>query len=145
MKIHEWHRAGLQPAFATIEQWLNDQLGYMGAEDEAVYAVELRADNDPRGLAVRILVATDKGLLDMLWERPDEVADRHLTSRHYRWTEVRDFHLIAETRLEPETLMRREPVWRLEIGDPDVAIDGTESQAMLDFWAAATKHLDKGS
>jgi hypothetical protein len=144
VKIHEWHRHGLQPAFGTIEQWLNDQLGFMGVEDEAVYAIELRPDTHRQGLAIRILVATDKGLVDMLWERPESVPDRHLSSRHYRWADVRGFHLVAETRLDPETLMRHEPAWRLEVDDPELAIDGTEGEALLQFWSVAIKHLDKG-
>ena len=143
MNVHDWHRRGLRPPFATVEQWINDQLGYLDAEDEAVYAIGVRDDHDRGGLAVRILVCTDKGLFDMLWERPDDVDTRRLTSRHYRWAEVRGFRLIGETMLEPETLIRREPHWRLEIAEPEVEFDGAESQALLEFWKKCTAHLDK--
>jgi hypothetical protein len=144
VNIHDWHRQGLRPPFATVEQWINDQLGYLDAEDEAVYAISIREDDDPAGVAVRILVCTDKGLVDMLWERPDDVSKRHLTARHYRWAEVRGFHLVARTHLDPDTLIRHEPEWRLEIDEPQVAIDGEESGALLEFWKKASKHLDAG-
>jgi hypothetical protein len=144
VNIHDWHRQGLRPPFATVEQWINDQLGYIDAEDEAVYAISVREDDDPGGVAVRILVCTDKGLVDMLWERPDAITKRHLTSRHYRWAEVRGFNLVAETRLDAETLIRHEPSWRLEIAEPQAALEGVESQALLEFWKKCTKHLDRG-
>jgi len=143
MNIHDWHREGLQPAFATVEQWINDQLGYLGAEDEAVYAVSLRDEGDRGGLAVRILIATDVGLFDYLWERPEDVTKRHLTGRHYRWADVRGFHMVASTRLGAETLMRTEPLWHLEIADPAVDIDMEEGEAGLDFWKECIKELDK--
>lgn len=144
MNVHDWHRQGLRPPFATVEQWIDDQLGYIGAEDEAVYAISIREEDDPGGVAVRILVCTDKGLVDMLWERPEDVSKRHLTSRHYRWAEVRGFHLVSRTELYPETLQRQEPQWRLEIDEPAVAIDADESDALLEFWKKSTKHLDAG-
>jgi len=143
MNIHDWHREGLQPAFATVEQWISDQLGYLGAEDEAVYAVALRDEADRGGLAIRVLIATDKGLFDVLWERPDDVSRRHLTSRHYRWSDVRGVHIVGSTKLDAETLMRREPHWRLEIADPAVDIDIEESEAGLEFWKECVKELDK--
>jgi hypothetical protein len=145
VNVHDWHRTGLLPPFATVEQWIHDQLGYAGAEDEAVYAISLREAGDRGGAAVRILIATDRGLFDMLWERPEAVAERHLTTRQYRWADVRGFHLIAETRLDPETFIRRQPAWRLEIAEPAVEIDGSETQALLEFWETCTKHLDKVS
>jgi hypothetical protein len=143
MNIHDWHREGLQPAFATVEQWINDQLGYLGAEDEAVYAVQLRDEKGRGGLAVRVLVAADKGLFDFLWERPDDVTARHLTARHYRWQDVRGVHMVSRTELDAETMMRTEPRWHLEIADPAVDIDMDESQAGLEFWKACVKELDK--
>ena len=143
MNIHDWHREGLQPAFATVEQWISDQLGYLGAEDEAVYAVALRNEADRGGLAIRVLIATDKGLFDVLWERPDDVSRRHLTSRHYRWSDVRGVHVVGSTKLDPETLMRTEPHWRLEIADPVADIDIEESEAGLEFWKECVKELDK--
>ena len=143
MNVHDWHRNGLKPAFATVEQWIHDQLGYLQAEDEAVYAVTIRDEDAPAGLAVRILIATDRGLFDMLWERPEQVAPRHLKSRHHRWADVRGLHLEATTKLDPETLMRGEPEWRIEIAEPAVEIEGTESEAALEFWAKCMENLEK--
>ena len=56
MKVHDWHRNGLRPVFATVEQWISDQLGFVGAEDMACFATELRPETARAGLAVRILV-----------------------------------------------------------------------------------------
>jgi hypothetical protein len=143
MNIHEWHAQGLRPPFATVEQWIDEQLGYLGAEDEAVYAIALRGQRERGGLAVRILVASDRGLFDITWERPDEVTGRHVTSRQYLWSDVRGAHIWGTTKLNPETLMRTEPAWRLEIAEPAVDIQCEESQAALEFWSACVKNLKK--
>lgn len=145
MNVHDWHRQGLAPPFATVEQWIHDQLGYLQAEDEAVYAISIREDDDHLGLAVRILIASDKGLFDMLWERPESVAGRHLTSRHYRWADVRGLHLSGTTRLNPDTLMRGEPEWRLEIAEPEVDFEATDSTAVLEFWTTCMTEIKKAS
>lgn len=142
MNVHDWHLNGLEPAFATVEQWINDQLGYMGAEDEACFAMQVRGENDRGGLAVRILVATDKGLMDMLWERPNDPAARNLTSRHYAWSEVRGLHLRAVTRLDPKTLVHGEPEWGLEIAEPPFALDRAEDGVpLLEFWTSCSQHI----
>lgn len=143
MNVHDWHRQGLTPAFATVEQWIHDQLGYLQAEDEAVYAVSVRDEDDRLGLAVRILIASDKGLFDMLWERPESVYGRHLTSRHYRWADVRGVHLTGTTRLDTETLMRGEPEWRLEIAEPKVDFEATDSTAVREFWTSCMNEIKK--
>jgi len=146
MNVHEWHRRGLEPAFATVEQWINDQLGYMGAEDEACFAVEIRPENARGGLAVRILLATDQGLVDLLWERPDNVAQRHLSGRHYRWSDVRGVHLLTNTRLDAATLTHLEPEWGIEIADPEFRIErADEGMALLEFWKRADKELMKAA
>src|SRR3954451_10762999 len=144
MNIHDWHRRGLTPAFATVEQWIQDQLGYVGAEDEACFAVRVRPEEASGGLAIRILIASDKGLFDMLWERPEDVTKRHLSSRHYRWADVRDLRLLTETRIDLHTLMHLEPEWGLEISEPQFRIDDAEQgTALLEFWKAADKELKK--
>jgi hypothetical protein len=146
MNIHDWHRRGLKPAFATVEQWITDQLGYLGAEDQACFAIELRPDKDPKGLAVRILVCSDKGLFDFTWERPEAVADRRLTGTHYRWDEVRGLRLSGETRINPQTLKHENPRWQLHIEEPDVAIEDTdESGALLELWTECSLELDRVS
>jgi hypothetical protein len=144
VNVHDWHRRGLRPAFATVEQWIQDQLGYVGAEDEACFAIELRPEGARGGLAVRVLIASDKGLFDMLWERPDDVAQRHLSSRHYRWADVRGMRLLTQTRIDAQTLMHLEPEWGLEISDPQFSVErAEEGLALLEFWKAADKELKK--
>jgi hypothetical protein len=146
VNVHEWHRNGLLPAFGTIEQWIFDQLGYAAAEDEACYAVDVRDEKDRRGLAVRILIASDKGLFDLLWERPEDVAKRRLVSRHHRWADVRGVHLGADTSLDPQTLMHGEPRWRLTIADPEFTVDeATDATALLEFWTVCVKEMDKAA
>jgi hypothetical protein len=145
MNIHDWHRNGLEPPFATVEQWINDQLGYLGAEDEAIYAVTVRDETDRGRLAVRVLIATDRGLFDVLWERPDDVAKRHLTSRHYRWPDVQGFHISGTTRLDAESMMRTEPQWHLEIADPAVDIEMEEGEAGLEFWSTCVREMEKAA
>ena len=144
MNIHDWHRRGLKPAFATVEQWVIDQLGYLDAEDEACFAIQLRPDDDPKGLAVRILVASDKGLFDITWERPEKVADRRLETIHYRWDEVRGLRLSGNTRINPETLKHEAPRWSLHIEQPEVTIEpADESAALLEFWKECSTEMDK--
>jgi hypothetical protein len=144
VNIHDWHRRGLKPAFATVEQWIIDQLGFLNAEDEACFAIELRGDDDPKGLAVRILVASDKGLFDMVWERPEAVAQRRLVSTHYRWADVRGLRLTGETRIDAASLRHGSPRWRLEIDEPQVVIDRPEeSAALLELWTECSKELDR--
>lgn len=144
MNVHEWHRQGLEPAFATVEQWIQDQLGYVGAEDSSCFAFELRPDGARGGLAIRVLVATDKGLFDMVWERPDDPAARHLTSRMYRWPDITGARLIATTRLDAATLIHGEPEWGLEMTQPEVSLERVaEGLALLEFWQACDKELKK--
>ena len=144
MNVHEWHRQGLEPAFATVEQWINDQLGFVGAEDDACFATEIRPETARGGLAIRILVATDKGLFDMLWERPSDPAARNLYSRLYRWPEVTGARLLATTRIDPQTLIHGEPEWGIEMTEPEVALPRVEEGlALLDFWKACDKQLKK--
>jgi len=146
MNIHDWHRRGLKPAFATVEQWIIDQLGYLGAEDEGCFAMELRSEKDARGLAVRVLVASDKGLFDILWERPDKVAERRLSAVHYRWADVRSMELSGETRINPETLKHGAPRWSPHMDDPPVDIErAEESAALLEFWSDCSNEMDKAA
>lgn len=144
MNIHDWHRNGLVPPFATVEQWLIDQLGLYEAEDEACYALAVRDADHPAGLAVRILICADVGLFDVLWERPEKVTERRLVTVHHRWPDVRGLHLSSETRLDPETLMHGAPRWRLEAAEPEFVItEPTDDEALLEFWQACTRELDK--
>jgi hypothetical protein len=142
VKVADWIREGWEPPFATIEDWLRDQLGEAKLEEEATYAVELRPENDGGGYAVRILVATDAALADFTWERPAAVGRRVLTAAYYGWHEVRGLRLTSETRLNPATLMHRSAMWGLRIEMPELTItDATEDEALLEFWSVCMGHL----
>jgi hypothetical protein len=143
MQMKEWLLAGFDPPFATVDEWISDLIGRVGAEEEAVYALRAR-DGDRDG--IRILVATDIGLFDFFWFRPEDVAKRSLTSRHVPWRDVRGLALSSDTRLEPSTLLRREPAWRLALEEPRVSIDEPPSEAVvLDFWRACHEGVTKGT
>lgn len=127
MKRSEWHEAGFEPMFGTIEDWINDQLGAFGADEEAVYAVqEMRARDG--GTGVHILIATDVGLFDMWWIRPDTPEERRLTGRLVPYRLMHGFALTGETRLAP-TLMHEPPVWRLAADTPAIDIARPEHEA----------------
>jgi hypothetical protein len=144
VNVHDWHRNGLRPAFATVEQWIHDQLGYVGAEDEACFAIELRPESSRAGLAVRVLIASDKGLFDLVWERPNAVSERHVSSTLYRWPDVSGLRLLSRTDLDPRTLIHLEPQWGIEISTPALAIERVEEGiALLEFWKACDRELKK--
>jgi hypothetical protein len=108
--------------------------------------MQLRDEKDRGGLAVRVLIASDKGLFDLTWERPDDVSQRHLRARHYRWAEVRGVHLVSATRLDPATLTHGAPEFGLEIDEPEVRIErAKESIALLEFWKSCDTELKKAA
>ena len=140
--MKEWLLAGFDPPFATVDEWISDLIGRLGAEEEAVYAMRARQGGRD---GIRVLVATDLGLFDFFWYRPEAVPQRALTGTHTPWREVRGLRLSSETRLNPSTLLRREPTWRLRIDEPELAIDEPPSEsAVLDFWTACQKAIAKG-
>jgi hypothetical protein len=141
--MKEWLLAGFDPPFATVDEWISDLIGRVGAEEQAVYALR---DRDSSREGTRVLVATDLGLFDFFWYRPDAVADRSLTARHVPWTDVRGLALYSDTRLNASTLLRLEPTWRLSIEEPAVSIEeAPEEHVLLDFWRACHDGLTKGS
>lgn len=135
MRIEEWHEAGLEPAFGSVEGWIADQLGRLGAEELAVYAVKERG-------GARILVATDLGLFDYRWRTSADPAKRAVEGRLHAWWEVEGLVLEAETRLDPNTLSGREPAWSLRLTRPELAVDASPSEeALLGFWRACHDRL----
>lgn len=142
MKISDWVREGCEPPFATIEDWLRDQLGQALLEEEATYALALRPETDRRGYAVRILIATDTCLADFTWERPAAVERRGLTAAYYAWHEVRGLRLTGTTHLEPATLMHQSPAWGLRLEVPELSVEKAEvPEAMLEFWHTCMTHV----
>jgi len=142
VKVSDWIREGWEPPFATIEDWLRDQLGEAKLEEEATYAVQLRPESDESGYAVRIVVATDAALADFIWERPAAIERRVLSGTYYGWHEVRGLRLTSETRLDPATLMHRSARWGVRMEVPELIITETiEDAALLEFWSACMDHL----
>jgi hypothetical protein len=143
MKMKEWLLAGYEPPIGTIDDWIIDLIGRVRAEEQAMYA--LRAKHDGRS-GVRVLVATDLGLFDFFWDRPEAVKDRALTGTLTPWRDVHGVTLSCETRLNPSTLLRSEPIWRLSIEEPRVTIDDVPAEAVvLDFWRACDEGTRRGS
>jgi hypothetical protein len=142
MRMKDWLLAGHEPAFATVDDWITDLIGRAGGEETAAYAMHGRDDGRD---GVRILIATDIGLFDFFWYRPDAVADRVLTGRHVEWRDVRGMRLESETRLNPETMLRREPAWQLTIDEPSLTIaDPPSEEVLLDFWSACRDGIRGG-
>jgi hypothetical protein len=140
--MKEWLLAGYDPPFATVDEWISDLIGRLGAEEEAVYALRAREDGRP---GIRIVLAGDIGLFDFFWYRPDDVSDRVLTCRLIPWRDVRGVALTSESRLNPSTLLRNEPVWRLVIEEPALTIESAPAEAvLLDFWKEVHKASIEG-
>jgi hypothetical protein len=132
MRMNEWLDAGFDPPFGTVEEWITDQLGRLNAEEGAMYALNDRVEGRE---GIRILVATDIGLFDFFWYRPEAVGERRLTGRHIPWDAVEGLTLTGETRLNEATLMHQEPAWRLSLTKPAVGIENPPNEAvLLDFW-----------
>lgn len=141
--MDEWLDAGFEPPFGTVEDWIRDQLGRLDAEETAMYALSDRVDGRE---GIRILLASDIGLFDFFWYRPEVVEDRRLTGRHIPWAAVEGVTLVGETRLNQATLMHEEPAWRLSIAEPAVAIENPPNEAaLLDFWRACREGGEKAA
>lgn len=139
--MREWHAAGLEPPFATIDEWIIDQLGRLEAEELACYAIGVGGQ---RAQVVRILVATDIGLFDVTWTNSRQPGRRWVAARHLPWWDVSGLQLGAETRLDPETLTRREPTWSLTLREPQVELPETPAeQALVGFWRVCYEQIAK--
>jgi hypothetical protein len=143
MKRSEWLDAGLMPAFGTVNQWITDQLGTLGAEEESCYAirdVSGRAEGAAEdGPPVRILVACDIGLADLRWVRPGGADTNRLTSVLIPWREVSPPRIEGETR-PSGALIHQPPTWTLTLVQPQVRIEDPEDpSALLAFWRACAK------
>jgi hypothetical protein len=137
----EWHDADLEPSYATVDDWITDQLGRLEAEELAVYAIEAGSGRRP---VVRILVATDVGLFDFTWERPPDPGERQVAGVHIPWGEVRGLRLAATTRLDPATLTRMQPVWSLAIDEPEVSLSESPIEpALVGFWRVCHEQMKK--
>lgn len=138
MRREEWLDAGLEPPFGTVDQWMTDQLGMLGGEEEAAYALDEAPPRPGAEQVVRILVAADVGLVDFRWHRTDGPAGRRVSGRLVPWRQV-GARITGETRLS-EALIHEPPRWSLSLDDPPLSItDPVDQDALLDFWRACAK------
>lgn len=135
MKRMEWLEEGLEPAFGTVNEWITEHLGTIGAEEEACYAVS----EAPGRAVLRVLVATDVGLVDFVWYRPAAPEQRRLVGVLIPWRDVSPPQLTGETGLSP-ALIHEAPEWSLTLREPALEItEPVDRNALLDFWKACAE------
>jgi hypothetical protein len=112
-----------------LREWIALQLGGLGVDEIAIYAVEA-GDDEQR----RVLVATEVGLLDGWYGPRGSTARYSLRARLYPWQAVRDVELRVETyrvwALEHRTrwhLRMRRPAFESATEAPDLG------NALADF------------
>jgi hypothetical protein len=120
MKIGEWDSLGRARAV------LQHQLGELGAAEIASH-VALNPDNG----RLRILVATDAGLLDYHYQPSgnDPEGPWSLRGELYRWASVRGLRLQTDAQVdEGDDSMEARWIWRLIAEDPKIDL-AAESNA----------------
>jgi hypothetical protein len=136
MRIGEWNELGRSRLL------LQRQLGELGAAEFASHV----AVNPDTG-RLRILVATDTGLLDYSYSpvgKPD--ADWILRGLLMRWQAVRGLRLQTDAQIDEETQAFRS-VWRLMAEEPKIELvansedeDDRAVQALLAFARACLQN-----
>jgi len=128
VRLADWPRAPYLND--ELRGWMRQQLGTLGVEEIAVYAVETRGTDEVR----RIMAATEVGLLDETYAPTNSAARYRLAGRLYPWQAVRGVDLRVETvrvwALEDRTR------WSLQIGRPGFAVITEDPQlgsALCDF------------
>lgn len=128
VRLADWPRAPYLND--ELRGWMRQQLGILGVEEIAVYAVESGGADEVR----RILAATEVGLLDETYAPTNSAARYRLAGRLYPWQAVRGVDLRVETvrvwALEDRTR------WSLQIGRPGFAVITEDPQlgsALCDF------------
>jgi len=76
-----------------VKEWIGLELGNLGVEDLAVYAVEAGSEGDER----RVLVATEVGILDQRYAPFGSSARYRLAMLLYPWQVLRGVELRADT------------------------------------------------
>lgn len=140
MKMSDWLRQGIEPPFGTVEHWIVDQMGRLGAEEEHSYA--LTAQSDGRH-GVRILVAADIGLYDAFWDRSETGPEQSLSGTLHVWQEVHGLQITGLTEIGSD-LRRGDPRWSLSVEAPAIEIEkAVDEAALIDFWSACRKELGR--
>jgi hypothetical protein len=136
MRIGEWNELGRSRLL------LQRQLGELGAAEFASHV----AVNPDTG-RLRILVATDTGLLDYSYSPVGQTdADWILRGLLMRWQAVRGLRLQTDAQIVEETQAVRS-VWRLVAEEPKIELvansedeDDRAVQALLAFARACLQH-----
>jgi len=112
MKIGEWETLGRSRAL------LQRQLGELGAAEYAAH-VTLNPENG----RLRVLVATDIGLLDYAYAPAgaDPEAQWLLRGQLYRWANVRGLRLQTDAQLDEESGEIRS-IWRVVADEPKMEL-----------------------
>ncbi len=136
MKIGEWDAVG------PVRGLVQVQLGKLGAAEYATHVTR-----NPESGRLRILVATDLGLLDYSYSPAgsDPRGPWLLRGQMNRWVSVKGVRLQSDAQLDDEGHEGR-AVWHLVIDEPkaELAADSTgveerSEPALLDFAQACIK------
>lgn len=136
MKISEWS------VEAAIGALVEKQVGMLGATEFASHVAK-----DPDSGRLRILVATDSGLLDYTYgPQGGATSAWTLHGRFNRWASVKGLRLQTDAQIEDYSHAGRS-VWRLLIEEPKAelsansqGIDEHSEKALLEFAQACIQH-----
>ncbi len=136
MKIGEWDNLG--KARGLIQR----QLGDLRADEYAAHV-----GVNPESGRMRVLVATDIGLLDFVYmpATSDPAGDWILRGQAIRWGSMRGLRLQSDAQID-ETGGGDQAVWRLVAEEPKIELaantrdDADALQGLLDFARACLKY-----
>jgi hypothetical protein len=136
VRIGEWDNLG------RVRALLQTQLGQLGAAEHAAH-VTVNPDNG----RLRVLVATDVGLLDYNYAPmgADPSAAWILRGQAIRWSSVRNLRLVTDAQLD-EAADQTRSVWRFVAEEPKIELAATSDdgdvaiEAMLAFARACLQN-----
>lgn len=136
MKIGEWDDLG------NARGLIQRQLSELGADEFAAH-VGINRDNG----RIRVLVATDVGLLDYSYSPAgaDPKGPWILRGQVHRWNGIRGLRLQTDAQLD-EVSGRDQAVWRLVAEDPKIELAATTDtgerpiEGLLAFARACLQH-----
>lgn len=140
MKVGEWNNLG------RARGLLQRQLGDLGAAEEAAH-VAVNPDNG----RLRILVATDVGLLDYSYMPVGANPEGAwiLRGQLQRWSAVKGLRLQSDAQLESEDLDEVKFIWRLVAEEPKIDLAVTSdtpgdrpADALLAFARVCLSRVD---
>jgi hypothetical protein len=139
MKIGEWDTLGRARAL------LQRQLGELGAAEYAAHVTL-----NPQNGRLRILVATDIGLLDYSYQPSgaDPEGPWALRGHMYRWMSVKGLRLQTDAEIrEGDADSEARWIWRLTAEDPKIELSAESTElgerspgALLPFARACIQH-----